>query len=123
MHVLVRCLLLSLPLAAPSLTLFLSLCLPHSLLLSPSYSPLSLSLSPSPSPSQGKCKVGKKGAERERELLMFDKLLLLLKKKDAKRYNYKGHIEVRHSITAVVWEHMCMCMYMYKYMYQMGRIH
>ena len=37
---------------------------------------------------------------------MFDKLLLLLKKKDAKRYNYKGHIEVRHSITAVVWEHV-----------------
>ena len=45
---------------------------------------------------QCKCKVrvGKKGADRERELILFDKLLLLLKKKDAKRYNYKGHIEV-----------------------------
>jgi cell division control protein 24 len=43
-----------------------------------------------------KCKVhvGKKGAERDRELIIFDKLLLLLKKKDSNRYNYKGHIEV-----------------------------
>ncbi|CAI8001921.1 Pleckstrin homology domain-containing family G member 1 [Geodia barretti] len=43
-----------------------------------------------------KCKVhvGKMGAERDRELVIFDKLLLLLKKKDSNRYNYKGHIEV-----------------------------
>ena len=45
---------------------------------------------------QCKCKVheGKKGTERERELFLFEKLLLFLKKKDLKRYNYKHHIEV-----------------------------
>ena len=49
---------------------------------------------------QCKCKIhtGKKGAERERELILFDKLLLLLKRKDAKRYNYKGHIEVQYTV-------------------------
>ena len=42
--------------------------------------------------------MGKKGAERDRELIIFDKLLLLLKKKDSNRYNYKGHIEVSLSV-------------------------
>ena len=41
---------------------------------------------------QGMCKVGKKGAERH--VLLFEKLLLILKKKDAKHYTYKGHILV-----------------------------
>ena len=60
--------------------------------------------------------MGKKGAQRERELLMFDKLLLLLKRKDSKRYNYKGHIEVNWwrekggSMYINVHVH-CICMY------------
>ena len=41
---------------------------------------------------QGECKVGKKRAERQ--VLLFEKLLLILKKKDAKHYTYKGHILV-----------------------------
>ena len=43
---------------------------------------------------QSTCDVGvKKGTERQ--VLLFEKLLLILKKKDTKRYNYKAHIVVR----------------------------
>ena len=34
-------------------------------------------------------------ARAEREVLLFQKLLLILKKKDTKRYSYKGHLLVR----------------------------
>ncbi len=36
--------------------------------------------------------MGKRGVERQ--VILFEKLLLILKKKDLKRYNYKGHILV-----------------------------
>ena len=42
--------------------------------------------------TQESCKVGSKGIERQ--VLLFDKLLLILKKKDEKTYTYKGHIVV-----------------------------
>ncbi len=43
--------------------------------------------------------MGKRGAERQ--VILFEKLLLILKKKDVKRYNYKGHILVSESRTLV----------------------
>jgi len=53
---------------------------------------------------QGECKVGKRRAERH--VLLFEKLLLILKKKDAKHYTYKGHILVSLSPASVL---LCVC--------------
>ncbi len=39
------------------------------------------------------CKVGIRGIERQ--VVLFEKLLLILKKKDVKKYTYKGHVLVR----------------------------
>jgi len=48
--------------------------------------------------------VGKRRAERH--VLLFEKLLLIPKKKDAKHYIYKGHILVSPSRSSV---YVCSC--------------
>ena len=53
----------------------------------------------SPLLRKGSCKIG--GKKAEREVFLFQKLLLVLKKKDLKRYVYKGHLLVG-SVTAIV---------------------
>ena len=58
--------------------------------------------------SQASCKVGSRGIERQ--VILFEKLLLFLKKKEAKRYTYKGHILVSPrelSPHCVVFNHEC----------------
>ena len=42
---------------------------------------------------QDSCKVGNRGIERQ--VVLFEKLLVILKKKDTKKYTYKGHVLVR----------------------------
>ena len=44
------------------------------------------------SPPQDSCKVGHRGLERQ--AVLFEKLLLLVKRKDVKKYTYKAHIVV-----------------------------
>ena len=53
---------------------------------------------------QGDCKVGKRRAKMH--ILLFEKLLLILKKKDAKHYTYMGHILVSPSPASVL---LCVC--------------
>ena len=53
---------------------------------------------------RGECKVGKRRAEKH--VLLFEKLLLIPKKKDAKHCTYKGHILVSPSPASVL---LCVC--------------
>lgn len=45
-----------------------------------------------PLPIQDSCKVGHRGVERQ--AVLFEKLLLFVKRKDLKKYTYKAHIVV-----------------------------